>query len=94
MLQKFKRTAVSWELRRAKRFLFRGEQQLAERNFYASIIPKGLGSIIDVGANAGAKTEIFQHLAKRVVAIVVGGGIRNCSRGLLKKAGNHVKKRE
>ena len=34
MLQKFKRIAVSWELRRAKRFLFRGEQRLAERNFY------------------------------------------------------------
>jgi FkbM family methyltransferase len=69
MLQKFKRTAVSWELRRAKRFLFREQQQLAERNFYASIIPQGPGSIIDVGANAGAKTEIFRHFAERVVAI-------------------------
>src|SRR5262245_16706167 len=70
MLQRFKRTAVSWELRRAKRFLFGAdEQQLAEQEFYASIIPQGPGNIIDVGANAGAKTEIFQHFAKRVVAI-------------------------
>jgi FkbM family methyltransferase len=42
---------------------------LAERQFYASIIPEGLGSILDVGANAGAKTEIFRHFAERVVAI-------------------------
>ena len=70
MLQQFKRTALSWELRRARRFCFgSNEQQLAERDFYASIIPQGQGSIIDVGANAGAKTEIFQHFAKRVVAI-------------------------
>jgi FkbM family methyltransferase len=70
MLQGFKKTAVSWELRRAKQFLFgSNEQQLAERKFYASIIPQGPGNIVDVGANNGAKTEIFQHFARRVVAI-------------------------
>jgi hypothetical protein len=70
MLHAFKRTAASWELRRAKKFLYgNSNEQLAERQFYASIIPQGRGSILDVGANAGAKTEIFRHFAERVVAI-------------------------
>jgi hypothetical protein len=56
MLHAFKRTAASWELRRAKKFLYgNSNEQLAERQFYASIIPQGRGSILDVGANAGAK---------------------------------------
>jgi FkbM family methyltransferase len=70
MLHAFKQTAVSWELRRAKKLLYgNSNEQLAERQFYASIIPQGRGSILDVGANAGTKTEIFRHFAERVVAI-------------------------
>src|SRR5262249_35472880 len=45
------------------------KEQIAERQFYTSIIPGGPGSIVDVGANTGSKTEIFRHFAERVVAI-------------------------
>jgi FkbM family methyltransferase len=70
LLGALKRTAISWELRRA-RDLFYGpsKEQLAEQQFYASIIPQVPGSILDVGANAGAKTEIFCHFSICVVAI-------------------------
>src|SRR5262249_49072301 len=70
MLGAFKRTPISWELRRAKRLLYGHSTELgAERQFYASITPHGRGSILDVGANSGAKTEIFRHFAERVIAI-------------------------
>ena len=63
LLHAFKRTAVSWELRRAKNLLYGDRnEQLAERRFYASILPEGRGSILDVGANAGPKTEISDTL--------------------------------
>jgi FkbM family methyltransferase len=71
MLQAFKQTPLAWELRRLKRLLH-GEppERAAERRFYTSIIPRDAdGCIVDVGANAGSKTELFRQLATRVIAI-------------------------
>lgn len=70
MLRELKLSAPAWELRRALRPFREGEEGVAERSFYHRLIPAGrTGCIIDVGANAGGKTEIFRRLAARVVAI-------------------------
>src|SRR5262245_61316317 len=71
MLQALKQTAVAWELRRLRGLLkTESPSRAAERRFYSAIIPTDTdGCIVDVGANKGSKTELFRHLASRVVAI-------------------------
>jgi FkbM family methyltransferase len=70
MLTAFKKTAVSWEIRRALRGLRDTRERVLERRFYEHLIAKHAeGCIIDVGANVGSKTELFRNLAPAVVAI-------------------------
>ena len=70
MLTAFKRTALSWEIRRLMRPLRDTRERSLERRFYENVIAKDAeGCIIDVGANNGGKTELFRNLASRVVAI-------------------------
>jgi FkbM family methyltransferase len=70
MLRELKSSAPAWELRRALRPFRESADRVAERSFYHRLIPEGrTGCIIDVGANAGGKTEIFRRLAAHVVAI-------------------------
>jgi FkbM family methyltransferase len=70
MVKAFKRTAVSWELRRALRKLRESSERAAEWRFYETLIRKDAeGCIVDVGASSGGKTEIFRTLGSRVVAV-------------------------
>jgi FkbM family methyltransferase len=69
VLMALKQSAISWEIRRALQPLRNTRERALERLFYKQLIPRGAGTIIDVGANNGSKTEIFLRLAERVVAI-------------------------
>jgi FkbM family methyltransferase len=64
-----KKTAISWEIRRALQPLRETHERASERRFYGQLIGGGAGTIIDVGASNGIKTEIFRRLAERVVSI-------------------------
>jgi FkbM family methyltransferase len=69
MLTALNQTAISWEIRRALQPLRDTHERASERRFYRRLIDQGAGTIIDVGANNGSKTEIFRRLAERVVSI-------------------------
>jgi FkbM family methyltransferase len=70
MVKAFKRSAVSWELRRALRKFRESSERAAEYRFYQTLIRKDAeGCIVDVGASSGNKTEIFRTLGSRVVAV-------------------------
>lgn len=69
LMTTLKQTAISWEIRRALQPLRDTHERASERRFYGQLIGRGAGTIIDVGANNGSKTEIFLRLAERVVSI-------------------------
>jgi FkbM family methyltransferase len=70
MLTACKQCALAWEIRRLLGPLRDTPQRSLERRFYDQVIDKDAeGCIVDVGANNGGKTELFRHLASRVVAI-------------------------
>jgi FkbM family methyltransferase len=69
MLTALKQTAISWEIRRALQPLRDRPGRALERRFYWQLMARGAGTIIDVGANGGDKTEIFRRLAERVISI-------------------------
>lgn len=67
----FRNSTIAWEARRLRAAIssnYRLYENL-EFGFYHRLLHGHPGCILDVGANRGYKTEIFQHLATHVVAI-------------------------